>query len=80
MDKPTAEFDETAYLNSGGGHCPFCNNTDITGGFIEVRGNGTSQDVHCSNCGAVWTDGYILTTVLITQEPTNDLHLQGELI
>jgi transcription elongation factor Elf1 len=46
------------------GHCPYCESTDIEGGFVEIDGNMACQTVTCQDCGRRWSDGYKLTNVV----------------
>jgi hypothetical protein len=65
----THEQIQERYLRAGGGVCPVCQSSDITGDSIEVDGNGASQDVTCAECEAHWLDCYTLTGVLFIREP-----------
>ena len=49
------------YVLAGGGTCPSCRGSDISGDSIEVDGTICWQPVSCGDCGANWTDVYKLT-------------------
>lgn len=61
QDKLTQEQKEK-YLASPV-HCPFCNSTDISAGFLETEGNSAYCTVDCKTCGKSWRDVYTLTEV-----------------
>ena len=58
MKKPVTQ---AAYIRGGGGLCPVCRSSDITGYSIEVDAGGASQEITCEECGASWSDTYKLT-------------------
>lgn len=60
MTEATAMTEEE-YLACGGGQCPFCRSTDITGDTIEVDGTTAWQPVVCNECDAEWQDNFNLT-------------------
>ena len=39
------------YLASGGGACPFCGDSDISGDSVEIEATEAWQNVSCSACG-----------------------------
>lgn len=41
--------------------CPECGSSDISGSHFEADGNTAFQPCHCSDCGAIWDDNYVLT-------------------
>jgi len=51
------------YLAAGGGVCPFCGDSDISGDSVEVEATEAWQNVSCSVCGESWRDVYKLTFV-----------------
>lgn len=51
------------YLKGDSGKCPYCGDSDITGGFVEISGNQAWQECGCSACDASWTDIYTLSDV-----------------
>jgi formate dehydrogenase maturation protein FdhE len=51
------------YLDGESGHCPFCNDSDISGGQIQIEGAEAWQYVSCSACHETWTDIFKLVAV-----------------
>lgn len=51
------------YIASGGVICPACGSHDIGGASIGVEAGHAFQNVSCNDCGADWTDEYILTSI-----------------
>jgi len=51
------------YLASGGGACPFCGDSDISGDSVEIEATEAWQNVSCSACGGSWRDVYKLAFV-----------------
>ena len=62
MTKLTKE-QKDLYIRCGGVSCPFCGESDVTGGFIETEEGGASQPVHCDTCGEDWVDVLTITNV-----------------
>lgn len=52
---------DAEYVAAGGGACPFCGSSNITGGFVNIEGREASQPVDCQDCEAEWVDIYNLT-------------------
>ena len=48
------------YRQNGGCSCPFCGNSDVEGGFVEVDAGTAWQKVKCNGCGKEWHDVYNL--------------------
>lgn len=64
------EPDEAQYVFQGGVLCPFCNSYDIEGGDNPEFALGVATcDCHCHECGAEWTDNFVLTTMTVTKRP-----------
>lgn len=63
-----------AYLEEGGGFCPFCRAGGYTGDSIEVftgkEGSHAIQNLTCPTCGATWCDVYELVDVETIYPPT----------
>lgn len=58
----TEWMDGDSYVEDEGTRCPWCRRLNtVEGDSIEVDGNIATQDVHCSACGAEWTDTYVRT-------------------
>ena len=68
---------DKAYVQAGGGICPFCTSTSITGEPIEVDGNGAFQNVSCEDCNGVWMDKYQLTGYLVVEKPVKANNKEG---
>ncbi len=52
------------YIRTDGVGCLYCRSDDIAGGQIETDENRAYQKITCNACGAFWTDGYTLDSVL----------------
>jgi len=52
------------YVQSDRVSCPYCGSYDIAGGSIETDENRAYQKISCNACGAYWSDGYTLDSVL----------------
>jgi hypothetical protein len=52
-----------AYVDGGGGHCPFCCRTDIEAGPVETEGDSVWGPVTCLVCRRDWLDVYRLAAV-----------------
>lgn len=48
------------YVLHGGGKCPVCRSTNITGGEVNVDAGTASQEISCGECDATWNDVYKL--------------------
>lgn len=53
------DFGQSRWLNGAGqdfdgSECPHCRSENITGGPVEVEGNGAHQRCGCEDCGAEW--------------------------
>ena len=51
------------YVASGGVVCPFCLESNLHGGDIDVDEGRALQNIDCHSCGASWTDVYTLTGI-----------------
>jgi len=51
---------DKAYRELKGNACPRCKSENIEGGQFDVEGGKALQEVGCTDCGASWTDVYIL--------------------
>ena len=40
--------------------CPVCGRDILTGESVDIIGLTAEQDVSCDQCGATWTDVYVL--------------------
>jgi hypothetical protein len=43
--------------------CPNCQSESVTGGSVEIDGEGAMQECVCDSCGAQWDDIYIKTCI-----------------
>ena len=53
-------FKKKTYIKNGGRGCGVCGHWDLNGGEVSIECGAAIQEVTCSNCGASWTDVYIL--------------------
>ncbi len=56
------------YLKSGGVNCPYCNNSAIEGGTVDIQGGSALQTVSCLKCEAEWQDKYVLIEFTKTRD------------
>lgn len=49
------------YAKNGGTYCPACGSWDINGDAVDIDKGKATQEVHCGECGAEWTDTYTLS-------------------
>lgn len=49
------------YAEDNGTRCPCCGGAQLSGGFVEIEAGAASQGISCDDCGAEWTDTYVLT-------------------
>lgn len=49
-----------AYAKKGGNACPVCGSESYEGGSVEIEGSEAFQPLNCIDCGAAWTDKYVL--------------------
>lgn len=63
----TAE-QKTKYLESQGAQCPFCGDSDISGGSINIESGQAWQNLTCGACGEHWRDVYTLAAVETDEE------------
>lgn len=54
---------QSKYVTKGGIRCPWCESSDITGGFVEVDTGTAWQPMSCTECDAEWEDQYVLTGI-----------------
>ncbi len=55
---------ETAdYVKAGGGHCPFCNLSNLYYGDFDYEAGGIEQQVECLDCRKTWSDEYTLSGI-----------------
>jgi hypothetical protein len=55
--------------NKNASYCPYCQSEDsLYFSSIEIEQNQAYQDVSCHNCGKMWADVYILTTIAEIEE------------
>ena len=58
------EEQKKKYMDNGGGICPKCGSTDISGSCFDVESELSAwQPVVCNNCGEQWNDIYKLVDV-----------------
>jgi uncharacterized protein (DUF983 family) len=57
-----------AYLASGGSRCPFCGESQLEGGFVEVTTDGASQPITCLSCGRTWHDVHRRADIVVPEE------------
>jgi len=50
------------YIKEGGECCPFCQDSDIDGGPVDIDTNCAIQKMSCANCERDWKDVYTLTS------------------
>jgi len=48
------------YVLRKGLACPVCRSVDLQGQDVNISEGEATQDVSCDECGATWTDVYIL--------------------
>lgn len=61
------------YVQKGGLICPICQANDSTeGSSIEIDCNVAYQDCNCLECGANWTDVYILSGYDNLEQPAKE--------
>jgi len=65
------------YLEGGAGACPFCGDTDISGGQIQIEGAEAWQYVSCSACHETWTDIFKLVAVETQDELDEAANARG---
>jgi transposase-like protein len=63
VDKVLTKTMRAQYLKEGGVSCPFCRESDISGGFVETEHGSCFQRITCSDCGSTWTDEYRLVNL-----------------
>jgi hypothetical protein len=70
---------QRAFVKSGG-NCPFCGESNVEGKGVEVSETGATQEVSCTECGAVWIDEHKRTgfTVVTAPEPQVTCSLCGK--
>jgi hypothetical protein len=55
--------DREEYVKEGGVNCLNCKDGYLEGGEVTVDSGSAWQNIHCIECGASWTDEYILKGV-----------------
>jgi hypothetical protein len=58
------------FLSEGGGCCPVCGCTDMSGGSFDVEGDTCSQEVSCLDCHATWSETYTRSSYSLSDEAT----------
>jgi DNA-directed RNA polymerase subunit RPC12/RpoP len=51
------------YIEEGGVCCPYCGDSGIEGGPVEIMEGIAWQDIKCSECGKEWQDIYKLFAI-----------------
>lgn len=64
MTRQLTKEEVRKYIQSDGVSCPYCGSSDIAGGSIETDENRAYQKITCNACGAYWSDGYTLDSIL----------------
>lgn len=52
------------YLKNGGGHCPYCESTQVEGDSYDYAEGNIYQPMSCNACDETWVDCYHLANVL----------------
>ena len=58
-------MDKNAYIEAGGGQCPFCGNETVEGGFVEIEHGQACQKMGCTDCEGSWHDVYRLVDLVL---------------
>lgn len=59
--KEMGPMTDAQYIAIKGVRCPSCGSSDVTGSHLEVDAGTAFQPMTCSECGANWSDSYVLT-------------------
>jgi len=62
-----------AYAKSGGMYCPVCTHTNIQGESFDTELGTCTQCMYCTDCGASWTDCYVLVGYANLKEGEGEL-------
>lgn len=58
------------YIDHHGVKCPYCGGGDVEGQEVTIDAGGSSQEVSCLDCGAVWHDQYRLVGYAFEEIPS----------
>lgn len=63
-------LDTRQYIKEGGVNCVYCHSKNIAtvGMVILEGGGGATQSVECHDCGKMWTDCYVLDSVVLEED------------
>ena len=56
------------YVLRGGITCPYCGSAMISGEDCDFNAGEMYQNIGCNACSSRWTDKYVLTNILESQE------------
>ena len=63
MDPKLTEQQKRDYIEGVGSECPFCADSGLIGGTIEIDSSIAWQPVECQGCKSTWNDEYTLTGI-----------------
>lgn len=64
-----------AYVANGASECPHCHSGNIVEAHYDAKSRKVFQQVHCQDCGSVWSDEYTLSGVAMIEEPQSTFDL-----
>jgi|CXWL01.1.fsa_nt_gi hypothetical protein len=64
IDDPATATPEERYIASNGTTCPSCGHDDPQGDSFTSGNGAASQEMSCPECGATWTDCYVLSGIV----------------
>jgi hypothetical protein len=59
--KEAGPMTDAQYIAIKGVRCPSCGSSDVSGSHLEVDAGTAFQPMTCSECGANWSDSYVLS-------------------